>query len=75
MIDQLEEEFESDDFCVIHANSGVAISIYTVNRLSAKGYGKLFLPITAYSPDMNIIENHWATLKREAKKQFLHTAE
>lgn len=67
MISSLREQFGSDDFLIVHDNASFSVCDATRNFLHQNDYAKYFLPIPAYSPDMNIIENLWAYLKQKAR--------
>lgn len=68
MIETLRQNFGHDDFKIVHDNAKFATCVQTVVFLRRNNYARYFLPITAYSPDMNIIENAWAMLKHKVRK-------
>lgn len=70
MIEKLKEDYETEDFRVIHDNARFATSRYTKQYLQARDLEKYFIKIPPYSPDINIIENAWAILKDRSLKKF-----
>lgn len=68
LIETLRERFQSDDFLIVHDNAKFAWSEQTVRFLRQFDYERYFVKIPPYSPDMNVIENLWALLKRKIRE-------
>lgn len=69
MICELREKFEHDDFKIVHDNAAFSQSEYTRRYLEENDLRKYFVHIPPYSPDMNIVENLWALLKRKVRER------
>lgn len=73
LIEKLKERFGDDKFKIVHDNAKFAWSEETLEFLRDLDYEKYFLKIPPYPPDMNIIENLWALLKRKVRNHcFLY---
>lgn len=70
LIRDLRQQFNGDDFLIVHDNAPFSTSDYTKRFLQMTGFKKHFLEIPKYSPDFNIIENCWSMLKREVKNEI-----
>lgn len=68
MIVTYRDKFGHDNFEIVHDNAAFATSHETTLFMSRKGYTKYLVRIPPYSPDMNIIENLWALLKHQVRK-------
>lgn len=67
MIQDLRGIFGHDDFKIIHDNASFSQSFDTTSFLHEKGFAKYFVSIPPRSPEMNIIENMWALLRKRVK--------
>lgn len=73
MVESLKSTFNSDDFLIVHDNASFFAGPRAVSYLTRNGCGRYFLSIPPYSPEMNIIENLWAYLRYNVKRDcFLY---
>ena len=68
MIERLREQFDEDDFLIVHDNAKFSQSVQTHRFIRQRNWNHYFLSIPPYSPDMNPIENAFAYLKQQVRK-------
>ena len=69
MMQTLRAQFGAQDFRIIHDNARISCSRFTENFIETNGISQHFEHIPPYSPDMNIIENLWALVKRKVRER------
>jgi len=75
LIAHLKEPFGNEDFFIYHDNAAFSRSRETIQFLSERDLEKFFIPVSPYSPGMNIIEDLWAILKQNVRPQIAASAQ
>lgn len=68
LIQTLRDKYGHNNFKIVHDNARFATSNKTIDFMRLHNYTRFSKTIPPYSPDINIIENMWALLKRKVKE-------